>query len=55
MDSNCGKDVEVQTLQKHGISRMQLREVTLAMPACEAVGDYLVLKNLFDNLNIARN
>lgn len=55
MDSNCGKDVEVQTLQKHGISRMQLREVTLAMPACDAVGDYLVLKNLFDNLNIARN
>ncbi|WP_162685513.1 hypothetical protein [Roseovarius amoyensis] len=55
MDSNCGKDVEAQALQKHGISRMQLREVTLAMPGCDTVGDYLVLKNLFDDLNIARN
>jgi len=55
MDSNCGQDVEAQTLQKKGISRMQVREVTLSMPDCDAMGDYLVLKNLFDDLNIASN
>jgi hypothetical protein len=34
---------------------MIARELSLAMPECEAVGDFLVLKNMFDNLNIARN
>lgn len=53
--ANCGKDIEAQTLQKSGTGRMQARELLLAMPECEAVGDFLVLKNLFDDLNIARN
>ena len=34
---------------------MQARELTLAMPDCDAAGDFLVLKNVFDDLNIARN
>ena len=55
MAGNCGKDIEAQALQKHGTARMQVRELTLEMPDCDAVGDYLVLKNLLDDLNIARN
>jgi len=54
-DANCGKDIEAQSLQKSGTDRMRAREIVLAMPQCEAVGDFLVLKNLFDDLNIARN
>lgn len=53
--ANCGRDVEAQVLQKSGTQRMKMRELVLAMPACDAAGDYLVLKNLFDDLSIARN
>jgi hypothetical protein len=52
---NCGRDLEAQVLQKSGDQPMKARDLTLAMPDCDAVGDFLVLKNLFDDLNIARN
>ncbi len=52
---NCGRDLEAQVLQKSGSEPMSARELTLAMPDCDAIGDFLVLKNLFDDLNIARN
>lgn len=54
-DENCNTDIQAQILQKSGSERMEARELVLAMPECDAVGDYLVLKNLFDDLNIARN
>ena len=53
--ANCGKDIEAQALQKSGTNQMQARELLIAMPACDAVGDFLVLINAFDDLNIARN
>lgn len=52
---NCGRDIEAQVLQKSGTQRMKVRELALAIPACDAVGDYLVLKNMFDDLSIAGN
>lgn len=54
-EDNCNTDIEAQILQKSGTDRMAAKELVLAMPECDAVGDYLVLKNLFDDLNIARN
>jgi len=54
-EGNCAHSLEAQVLQKSGTARMQVRELALTMPDCEAVGDFLVLKNLFDDLNIARN
>ena len=54
-EDNCNTDIEAQILQKSGNARMAAKELVLAMPECDAVGDYLVLKNLFDDLNIARN
>ena len=53
--ANCGQEITAQTLQKTLGGRMQARELSLAMPGCDAVGDFLVLKNVFDDLNIARN
>lgn len=53
--ANCGQDVTAQTLQKSLGGRMRAQVLTLAMPDCDAVGDFLVLKNVFDDLNIARN
>lgn len=54
-EANCGKDIEAQTLQKPANGKMAARDLLLAMPDCEAVGDFLVLKNMFDDLNIAGN
>ncbi len=54
-EANCGKDIEAQTLQKPGSGKMVARDLLLAMPDCEAIGDFLVLKNMFDDLNIAGN
>jgi len=52
---NCGQDITAQALQKSGAKRLRVRELSLAMPGCDAAGDYLVLKNMFDNLSIAHN
>ncbi|MEO0370418.1 MAG: hypothetical protein AAF231_03085 [Pseudomonadota bacterium] len=54
-EANCGQDLTADVLQKSGEGSMVVREVTLAMPDCDAIGDFLVLNNMFDDLNIARN
>jgi len=53
--SNCGREVNAQALQVSTGQRMKVQEVTLFMPDCEAVGDFLVLKNLLNDLKIASN
>ncbi len=52
---NCGRDVEAQALIKPGVGEMMARDLTMAIPECDAVGDFLVLKNLYEDLKIARN
>ncbi|MEM9844535.1 MAG: hypothetical protein AAF965_07020 [Pseudomonadota bacterium] len=54
-EANCGRDMDAQILQKSGAKPMRARDLSLAMPDCDAVGDFLVLKNIFDDLSIARN
>ena len=36
-------------------SRLRTQDLTLAMPDCQATGDFLVLNNLLENLKIAAN
>ncbi|WP_101066840.1 hypothetical protein [Roseovarius salinarum] len=52
---NCGRDVAAQALQVFRGAKAQAREIELAMPDCDAVGDFLVLKKALDDLKIARN
>ena len=52
---NCNKDVEAQTLELHEGSELRVRDLTLSMPECDTVGDFLVLKNLVEDLTIASN
>lgn len=52
--ANCGRDLEAQSIAT-GESRLKVQDIVLAMPDCEGVGDFLVLKNLFNDLKIARN
>ena len=53
--ANCDRDIEAQTIQRRGSGALKVQDVVLAMPDCSAVGDYLVLKNLLNDLKIARN
>lgn len=52
---NCGKDITAQVLVKSGASDLDLQQIVLSVPGCEAVGDFLVLKNLSEDLKLASN
>jgi len=52
-DLNCGREVAAQTLEIHGGDLPRVKDLTLPMPGCDATGDYLVLKNLLQDLSIA--
>ncbi|ETX27800.1 hypothetical protein [Roseivivax isoporae] len=53
--NNCGRDVEAQTLETRAGGRIAVSDLTLAMPDCDGAGDFLVLKNLIQDLKIAAN
>jgi hypothetical protein len=52
---NCGKEIEAQSLQVSAGKGLQAQGVTLFMPGCDAIGDFLVLKNLLNDLKVAIN
>lgn len=51
-DKTCGRELLAETLTSTGGS-VFVTDLTLAMPDCDAIGDYLVLKNLVLDLNMA--
>ena len=51
--ANCGKDIAAQSLELRGDNTLRTRDLVLSVPNCSAVGDFLVLNNLVDNLKIA--
>lgn len=52
---NCGKDLNVQSLELRGDQKLRSRELALSFPDCSRAGEFLVLNNLFQNLTIAAN
>lgn len=50
---NCDQTVEAQTLEVRGERDLRTRNLTLDMPGCSTTGDFLVLKNLVEDLTIA--
>ncbi|GAB1479447.1 hypothetical protein MASR2M74_20110 [Paracoccaceae bacterium] len=50
--ATCGREILGETLASLG-GKSTVTELTVAMPECDAVGDYLVLKNLAPQMNIA--
>ncbi|WP_226624823.1 translocase [Alloyangia pacifica] len=54
-EANCGRGLEAQTLQRRLGRSLRASDLTLAMPDCSAAGDFLVLKNLLEDLKIAAN
>jgi hypothetical protein len=53
--ANCGHEVSAQVLQLASGDALKSHDLSMAMPGCDAKGDFLVLKNLDRDLNIARN
>ena len=51
-EATCGRELLGETLNVIG-GAVYVTDLTLAMPDCTAVGDYMVLKNLVLDLNIA--
>ncbi|MFX0545511.1 hypothetical protein ACEWPL_008185 [Roseovarius sp. S1116L3] len=54
-EANCNRDIEAQALELEVGGALRVQDVTLMMPQCDAVGDFLVLNNLLNDLTIARN
>ncbi|MDF0601631.1 hypothetical protein P1J78_12875 [Psychromarinibacter sp. C21-152] len=54
-EDNCGHDIAGQTIQRTAEGTMRPVSLTLSMPDCDAVGEFLVLKNLLRDLKIASN
>jgi len=50
---NCGRDIAAQSLELRDRLPLRTRDLVLAMPDCSAIGDFLVLNNLVDDLTIA--
>jgi hypothetical protein len=53
--ATCGRDIEAQSILIHQGDRPTVHDIVLAMPKCDATGDFLVLKNIVNDLKIARN
>jgi hypothetical protein len=49
----CGREISAQSMQisEAGVPRVQ--ELQMTMPDCDAVGDFLVLKNVLEDLKVA--
>lgn len=53
--ANCGQEIGAQSLQISQAVGLEVRELVLSMPDCEATGDYIVLNNMAEDLIIAAN
>ncbi len=51
--ANCGRDIAAQSIQIVPGSDPQAVDLTMTMPACDGVGDFLVLNNMFDGIRVA--
>ncbi len=50
---NCGRPVQAKTMRFNAIQLLTNADLELTMPDCDAIGEYLVLKNMFEDLTIA--
>ncbi|MGI9389746.1 MAG: hypothetical protein ACR2O1_06790 [Boseongicola sp.] len=49
----CGRVAEAHAIQTDALGGLQSSEVLLSMPGCEALGEIVLLKNLFKDLKLA--
>lgn len=54
-EANCGRDTLARTLELEEDGNVAVIELTFTFPDCDAVGEYLVLQNLLQDLRVASN
>ena len=50
---NCGREVAAQSIQVGMDGEADAVDLDMTMPGCEATGEFLVLKNMFEDLTLA--
>lgn len=50
---NCGREVAAQSIQISPGSETTATDLIMTMPSCDTVGEFLVLKNMFQDLTLA--
>lgn len=50
---NCGKEMSAQSIQISPDGGTSALDLTMIMPDCDAVGDFLILQNMFEDLTLA--
>lgn len=50
---NCGQELNVQSIQVSPNNDTAALDLTMIMPECDAVGDFLILQNMFEDLTLA--
>ena len=50
---NCGQDLAAQSIQVSPQGATTALDLEMIMPACDAVGDFLILQNMFEDLTLA--
>lgn len=53
--SNCNRSVDAQSIEVRRGKPSRVQNLYLNIPNCDAAGEFLVLKNLLEDLKIARN
>jgi len=50
---NCGRDIAAQSIQLNSGVEPSAIDLTMTMPDCDAIGEFLVLKNMFKDMTLA--
>jgi len=53
--SNCAQEIDAQSFEAIKGGDIVSRDITLTVPSCDAIGDFLVLNNLLQDLKVASN
>ena len=51
--ANCGRDIAAPSIQLNPLQEPTAIDLTMTMPDCGAIGEFLVLKNMFKDLTLA--
>lgn len=52
-NDNCGQELNAQSIQVSPSGETAALDLVMTMPDCEAVGDVLILQNMFEDLTLA--
>ena len=51
--ANCGQEIEAQSIELLGDAKIKTQDLSVAVPDCDAVGSFLVLNNLLQDMKVA--